>query len=149
MRIRFGLLRWLVEVVWLVGGRDAAERVAGRSAELSEALWDRRAVPGLPVPGALAGGISLFGLRPRARLGAQGAPDRRMRGLRQTAFAARGHDLRADQDRAVAVVPGDLPGDLEQGWDLGDGAQAADGLRELPDRLELAAQDQKGDGAAG
>ena len=47
------------------------------------------------------------------------------------------------------VVPGDLPGDLEQGRHLGDGAQASDGLRQLPDRLELAAQDPQGHGAAG
>ena len=106
-------------------------------------------VPGLSVPGALARGLSLRRLRPRARLSPQGAADRRMRGLRQAALAARRHDLRADQDRAVALVPGDLPGDLEQGRDLGHGAQAPDGLRQLPDRLELAAQDQAGDGAAG
>ena len=80
---------------------------------------------------------------------AQAAVDRGVRGLRQAAFAAGRHHLRADQDRPGALVPGDLPGDLEQGRDLGHGAAAADGLRQLPDRLELAAQDQQGDGPAG
>ena len=70
---------------------------------------------------------------------------RGVHGLRQAALDSRRHHLRADQDRAGPVVPGDLSGDLEQGRDLGDGA----GLRQLPDRLELAAQDPKGDGAAG
>ena len=69
-------------------------------------------------------------------------------GLRQAAFAAGRHDLRADQDRAGALVSGDLAGDLEQGRHLGHGAAAADGLRQLPDRLVLAAQDPQGDGPA-
>ena len=60
-----------------------------------------------------------------------------------------GHDLRADQDRPGALVSGDLAGDLEQGRHLGGGAAAADGLRQLPDRLVLAAQDPQGDGPAG
>ena len=77
------------------------------------------------------------------------AADRGVRGLRQAAFAAGRDDLRADQDRAGALVPGDLAGDLEQGRHLGDGAAAADGLRQLPDRLVLAAQDPQGDGPAG
>ena len=91
-------------------------------------LRQRRAVSRLSGPGALARGLPLRRLRPRARLQPQAAVDRGMRGLRQAAFAARGHDLRADQDRLVALVPGDLPGDLEQGRDLGHGAQAPDGL---------------------
>ena len=84
---------------------------------------------GLSVPGALARGLSLRRLRPRARLPPQAAADRRVRGLRQAALAAGRHHLRADQDRPGHVVPRDLPGDLEQGRDLGDGAEAADGLR--------------------
>ena len=49
----------------------------------------------------------------------------------------------------LAVVPRHLPRDLEQGRHRRHGAAAADGLRQLPDRLELAAQDPQGDGPAG
>ena len=59
-----------------------------------------------------------------------------------------GHHLRADQDRPGALVPRHLPGDLEQGRHRRHRAAAADGLRQLPDRLELAAQDPQGDGPA-
>ena len=45
-------------------------------------------------------GFSVRGLRPRAGLGPQGAPDLRVRRLRQAALAPRRHHLRADQDRA-------------------------------------------------
>ncbi|MCE3247371.1 MAG: hypothetical protein K0R41_1196 [Geminicoccaceae bacterium] len=92
-----------------------------------------------------------FAARPAGTLGrgAQGAADRRVRVLRQAAFAPRRDHLRADQDRARPLVSRDLPGDLEQGRDLRDGTQAADGLRQLSDRLELAGQDQEGDGGAG
>ena len=47
-------------------------------------------------------GFPLRRLRACERLQPQEAVDRGMRRLRQAAFAARGHDLRADQDRAVA-----------------------------------------------
>ena len=76
-------------------------------------------------------------------------PDRGVHGLRQAALDPGRHPVRADQDRARQVVPRDLPGDLEQGRDLGDGAPAPDGLRQLSDRLELAAQDPPRDGAPG
>ena len=56
------------------------------------------------------------------------------------------HDLRADQDRAGALVSRHLAGDLEQRRDLRHGAAAPDGLRQLSDRLELAAQDPQGHG---
>ena len=49
---------------------------------------------------------------------------------------------------AWPLVPRDLPRDLEQGRHLGHGAPAADGLRQLSDGLELAAQDPQGDGPA-
>jgi hypothetical protein len=41
---------------------------------------------------------------------------------RQATFAARRHELRADQDRVGQVVSRDLPGDREQGRDLRHGA---------------------------
>ena len=94
-------------------------------------------------------GFCCAGLRPWDGLPPSAAADRRVRGLRQAAFAAGRHHLRADQDRPGALVPGDLAGDLEQGRDLGHGAAAADGLRQLPDRLVLAAQDPQGHGRAG
>ena len=47
------------------------------------------------------------------------------------------------------MVFGDLPGHLEQRRDLGHGAAAPDGFRQLPDGLDLAAQDQEGDGETG
>jgi transposase-like protein len=72
-----------------------------------------------------------------------------VRGLRQATLAVGRDHVRADQDRALPLVPGDLSGDLQQGWDLGDGAEAPDGLRQLPDRLDLAAQDPKGHGQTG
>ena len=70
-------------------------------------------------------------------------------GLRQAALDPGRHHLRADQDRPGALVPGDRPGDLEHGRHLGHGAPAPDGLRQLPDRLELAAQDPPRHGAPG
>ncbi len=69
--------------------------------------------------------------------------------MRKAALDPGRHPVRADQDRARQVVPRDLPGDLEQGRDLGDGAPAPDGPRQLSDRLELAAQDPPRDGAPG
>ena len=103
------------------------------------ARLDRRPVPGLSVRPALARGLRLHGLRPRRGLQPSAAADRRVRGLRQAALAARRHHLRADQDRAGALVSRHLAGDLEQRRDLRHGAAAADGLFQLPDRLELAA----------
>ena len=55
--------------------------------------------------------------------------------MRQAAFAAGRDDLRADQDRAGALVSRDLSGHLEQGRHLGHGVAAPDGLRQLSDRL--------------
>jgi len=55
--------------------RDVADGLAAGFAEFPGTLRHRRAVSGLPVPGALAGRISLLGLWPRPGLGPQGAPD--------------------------------------------------------------------------
>ena len=62
---------------------------------------------------------------------------------------ARRHHLRADQDRPGQVVPGHLPGDLQQGRDRRHRAAAAAGLGQLPDRLDLAAQAPQGHGPPG
>ena len=59
-----------------------------------------------------------------------------------------GHHLRADQDRARQVVSRHLLGDLEQRRDRRHRAAAADGVWQLPDGVELAAQDPPGDGPA-
>ena len=77
-------------------------------------------------PAALAGRVSLPGVWLRPGLAARPAQlIYQCAACGQTALAAQGHDLRADQDRAFAVVPGDLSGHLEQGRDLGDGAASA------------------------
>ena len=59
------------------------------------------------------------------------------------------HHLRADQDRPQPLVPGRLPGDVQQGRDRRHRAAAAAGPGQLRDRLVLAAQDPQGDGPPG
>ena len=110
----------------------------GTDAQCRAYLFAQRWPQGFCCPGCGHG----RGLPPSA------AADRRVRRLRQAAFAAGRDDVRADQDRPGALVSGDLAGDLEQGRHLGHGAAAADGLRQLPDRLVLAAQDPQGHGPA-
>ena len=110
----------------------------GTDAQCRAYLFARRWPQGFCCQAAAMGGLP-----------ASAAADRGVRGLRQAAFAAGRDDLRADQDRPGALVSGDLAGDLEQRRHLGGGAAAADGLRQLPDRLVLAAQDPQGDGPAG
>ena len=117
-----------------VGGARCCRRICRG---ICRAFWRGSApmaVPGLPVPGALAGRLPLRRLRPPPGPGAQGAADRGVRGLWQAALAARGHDLRADQDRLGQAVSRHLLGDLEQGRDLGHGTQAAMGFGSYRDR---------------
>ncbi len=122
---------------------------AAGSAELSRAVRHRSGVSGLSGAGALARGLALRRLRPRPGLPPQEAADRGVQGVRQAALDPRRHALRADQDRPRALVSRDLPGDREQGRDLGHGAAAADGLRQLWHRLGVAAQDPPRHGRAG
>src|SRR5215207_7081370 len=129
----------------IVRGSHVAGRSAARPADVHHPVWQRRAVSGLSVPTALAGGVPLPGLWPRPSLRARAAQHLRVHELRPAALAAQGHDLRADQDRPGQVVPGDLPRDLEQGRDRRHRAAAADGLRQLPDGVGVVAQDPQGD----
>src|SRR3954452_12738184 len=94
---------------------DAPRRSAGRHAIVRGPVRQRRAVPGVPVQGALAGWIPVLSMRPRRRLRAQDQDRLRVRGLPQAALLARRHHLRADQDGLGQVVPGDLPGEASKG----------------------------------
>src|SRR3954462_9956406 len=125
---------------------DAPRRSAGRHAIVPGPVRQRRAVPGVPVRGALAGWIPVLSMRPWRRLRAQDQDRLRVRGLPQAARAPGRHHLRADQDGLGQVVPGDPPGDLQQGRDRRHRARAAAGLGQLPDRLDLAAQAPQGHG---
>jgi hypothetical protein len=88
-------------------------------------------MPGLALSCPLAGGLPLRRLRPRPLPCPQASADLRVRGVRQAALAPGRDDLRAEQDRPRALVPCDLPGDIQQGRDLGDGAAAAAGVPQL------------------
>src|SRR5919206_580177 len=131
---------------WPVERMHAARRAPARFHGVQRPVRDRRTVSGVPVPGTLAGRLPLRRLRARRRLRAADAPRLRVHGLRQAALPARRHPLRADQDRPGALVPGHLPGDLEQGRHRRRRAAAATRVRQLPDRLELAAQAPQGHG---
>src|SRR3982750_2961894 len=97
------------------GDNDAPRRSAGRHAIVRGPVRHRRAVPGVPVQGALAGWIPVLSMRPRRRLRAQDQDRLRVRGLPQAALAPGRHHLRADQDGLGQVVPGDLPGEASKG----------------------------------
>ena len=127
---------------------DAPRRSTGRHAIVPGPVRHRRAVPRVPVQGPLAGRLPLRCLRTRRCLHAQDQDRLRVRGLPQAALALGRHHLRADQDGLGQVVPGDLPGDVQQGRDRRHRAQAAAGPGQLPDRLELAAQAPQGHGSA-
>src|SRR4051795_12314930 len=107
---------------------DAPRRSAGRHAIVPGPVRHRRAVSGVPVQGPLAGRFPLRCLRARRCLRAQDQDRLRVRGLPQAALAPGRHHLRADQDRLGQVVPGDPPGDVQQGRDRRRRAQAAAGL---------------------
>src|SRR5690349_8676319 len=128
---------------------DAPRRSAGRHAVVPGPVRQRRAVPGVPVQGPLAGRISVRCLRARRCLHAQDQDRLRVRGLPQAALAPGRHHLRADQDRPQPLVPGHLPGDVQQGRDRRHRAAAAAGPGQLRDRLVLAAQEPQGHGPPG
>src|SRR4051794_24481691 len=94
---------------------DALRRSAGRHASVPGPVRQRRAAPGVPVRGALAGRIPVPSMRPRRRPRAQDQDRLRVRGLPQAALAPGRHHLRADQDGLGQVVPGDLPGEASKG----------------------------------
>src|SRR3954447_710561 len=127
---------------------DAPRRSAGRHAIVPGPVRHRRAVPGVPVRGPLAGRLPLRCLQARRCLHAQDQDRLRVRGLPQAALAPGRHHLRADQDRPQPLVSGDLPGDVQQGRDRRHRAAAAAGPRQLRARLVLAAQDPQGHGPA-
>src|SRR3954463_8506172 len=128
---------------------DAPRRSAGRHAIVPGPVRHRRAVSGVPVQGPLAGRFPLRCLRARRCLRAQDQDRLRVRGLPQAALAPGRHHLRADQDGLGQVVPGDPPGDVQQGRDRRHRARAAAGPGQLPDRLDLAAQAPQGHGPPG
>src|SRR3954449_10803532 len=94
---------------------DAPRRSAGRHAIVPGPVRQRRAVPGVPVQGSLAGRLPLRCLRARRCLHAQDQDRLRVRGLPQAALAPGRHHRRADQDRPQPLVSGDLPGDASKG----------------------------------
>jgi hypothetical protein len=95
---------------------------AQRSAEFAAPLRHGRAMPRRSGAGTLAGWLSLRGVRTRPVLEPKQAAGRGMRLMWQAAPASCRDDFRADQDGSVAVVSGDLPGDLEQRRRMGFGS---------------------------
>src|SRR3954465_131502 len=127
----------------------ATRRSPSRLPRVQRSVRDGRAMSEVPDQGPLAGRLPLRRLRSWSRLHAADPSRLRVRGLPQAALPARRHPLRADQDRPGALVPRRLPGDLEQGRDRRRRAAAAARFRQLPDRLELAAQAPQGHGPPG
>src|SRR3954452_8953217 len=127
----------------------ATRRSPSRLPRVQRSVRDGRAMSVVPDQGPLAGRHPLRRLRSCSRLHAADPSRLRVRGLPQAALPARRHPLRADQDRPGALVPRHLPGDLEQGRDRRRRAAAAARFRQLPDRLELAAQAPQGHGPPG
>src|SRR3954462_12821373 len=124
----------------------ATRRSPSRLPRVQRSVRDGRAMSEVPDQGPLAGRLPLRRLRSWSRLHAADPSRLRVRRLPQAALPARRHHLRADQDRAGALVPRHLPGDLEQGRDRRRRAAAAARSRQLPDRLELAAPAPQGPG---
>src|SRR3954453_21218531 len=127
----------------------ATRRSPSRLPRVQRSVRDGRAMSEVRDQGPLAGRLPLRRLRSWSRLHAADPSRLRVRGLPQAALPARRHHLRADQDRPGALVPRHLPGDLEQGRDRRRRAAAAARFRQLPDRLELAAQAPQGHGPPG
>src|SRR4051794_29219599 len=127
----------------------ATRRSPSRLPRVQRSVRDGRAMSEVPDQGPLAGRLPLRRLRSWSRLHAADPSRLRVRGLPQAALPARRHHLRADQDRPGALVPRRLPGDLEQGRDRRRRAAAAARVRQLPDRLELAARAPQGHGPPG
>jgi hypothetical protein len=126
----------------------ASSRLAGDDYGLPGALRDRVRLPGLPGRLALAGGLSLPGLRRAPRVGARAAPPVGVRGLSPADVGDRGHGHARHAHVASAVVLGRLPGGHSPSGDLGQAAAAPARPLALRERLADPAEAAAGDGGA-
>jgi hypothetical protein len=127
---------------------SARGRLSAGSGRVRRALWRRGGVPGVLGPAAMARRLSMSPMRPPEGLAGSRAPV----AVRHVWAADLGdgwHDLPGHADAAADVVSRDVVRHQPEDGDERPDPATRPGPRELPDRVDVAAQVAAGHGATG